>query len=160
MDWVRNPRAWLLRANPVWGSFETVNKIALFDTREAAEAYVETSKLPKAEHPDAYKTDDGYWRTFRPDSLLWDYNEQAGGGPMVMPAVPWHRYDDVHRNPAPPSGPFTGAPKEWSPRGPALKGIPATEHPKYGRDYDAGFGGPYTDMDGALPGGPPAAPRG
>lgn len=159
-DWIVNPRAWLLQANPVWGSHETVNRIALFDTKEAAEAYLKASELPEAAHPDAHKTADGYSRTFRPDSLLWDYNKSAWDMRMVVPAIPWHRYDGVARNPAPPSGPIVNGPKEWSPRGVPLQGVPATDHPRYGRDFDQGYGGPYNNMDGALPGNPPAAPRG
>jgi len=156
MDWIKTPRAWLLRANPVWGSAETVNRIALFDTREAAEAYITASELPKAEHPDAYKTADGYWRTYRPDSLLWDYNKLfSGDGPMVVPAIPWMRYDGIGVNPAPPSGPLKNGPKEWSPRGPSLADVPPTEHARYGKDYDVGYGGPKSRMDGEVPGAPP-----
>lgn len=138
-DWVRNPRAWLLQANPVWGSTETVNRIALFDTKEQAEAYVKASELPKSEDPDANKTDDGYWRTYRPDSLLFDYNPTAWDMSMIVPAIPWRDYAGVERNPLPPAGPP-----------PQLKRT--SEHiPRYGRDYDYGLGGPYSNQDHKLP---------
>ena len=158
-DWIRNPRAWVLLANPVWGSSETVNRIALFDTKEEAEAYLEASKLPESEDPEAYLTKDGYYRTFRPDSFLWDYNPSAHGRPMVIPMIPWQGYEGVQRNPPRPSGPILNGPKEWSPRGiPPLKNL-ATNHPRYGRDYDEGFGAPYSDMNGALPEPPPIPPK-
>lgn len=38
-DYARNPRAWVLIANPVWGRMETENVSAFFDTREALDAY-------------------------------------------------------------------------------------------------------------------------
>jgi hypothetical protein len=143
--WIENPRAWVLLANPVWGSAETVNRIALFDTREQAEAYGRASELPKPAYPDDHKTKDGYYRTFRPDSLLWDYNPTAYHGPMIQPATPWLRYDGVVRNPVPPSG----AAPDLAPY--------KTEHARYGVDYDRGLGGPYSNMDHAAPGAPPAA---
>lgn len=143
------PMAWLLQANPVWGRSETVNRIALFDTKAAAERYLESSKLPAlpkdADH-EIYKTEDGYYRTFRPDSLLWDYNCDAGGMHMIVPAIPWLVYEGVQQNPLP----LLGEP-------PKIEGF-YTDHPKYGRDYDVGFGGPHTDTSRALPAAPPAAP--
>ena len=143
------PMAWLLQANPVWGSWETCNRIALFDTKAAAERYIESSQLPKLPEgadPEIYKTEDGYYRSFRPDSLLWNYNMEIGERPMIVPAIPWREYDGIQQNPLP----LTGPP-------PAVKGF-YTDHPKYGRDYDVGFGGPYTDANRVLPGVPPAAP--
>jgi hypothetical protein len=139
-DWLRNPRAWLLRANPVWGSHETVNQIALFDTKEQAEAYVKASELPKPLNPDDNRTDDGYWRTYRPDSLLFDYNAQAWDGPMVVPAIPWHDYDGVQKNRTPPTGPA-----------PALNTRTSAHISRYGHDYDVGLGGPYSNENQRLP---------
>lgn len=157
-DWVQNPRAWLLQANPVWGRWETVNRIALFDTKEQAESYIEASRLPEVDDPKKHTTKDGYVRTFRPDSLLWDYNIEMTR-PMVVGMVPWFDYFDVvNRNPVPPSGHVQGGPREWSPHG--IPEIPEvkTHHPKYGRDYDQGFGGPRTDMDHVVPQAPPISP--
>lgn len=160
LDWVRNPRAWVLRANPVWGRTETRNRIAIFDTHEMAKAYFEASKLPElgpGESHEKYKTNDGYYRSFRPDSLLWDYNPDEYGGPLFEPAFPWFAYEGVTMNPTPPSGPILNGPKEWSPSGlPNLKDF-STNKPQYGRDYDQGFGGPHSNMDHVLPDPPPAA---
>jgi hypothetical protein len=139
LDWLRHPRAWLLQANPVWGRFETVNRIALFDTKEQAEAYLEASKLPETKDPSERTTEDKYVRSFRSDSLLFDYNLEAGGRSMIVPTLPWYDYEGVSQNPVPPSGPA-----------PDLKSR-TTSHPKYGVDYDQGMGGPYSNMDRALP---------
>jgi len=146
-DWVMNPRAWLLQANPVWGSTETVNRIAIFDTKEGAEAYIEASKLQKTDDPETNRTDDGYARTFRPDSLLWDYNPRAYEAPMVIPAVPWIYYGEILENPPPPQGPA-----------PVIQNY-RTDHPRYGQDYDVGLGGPYTGMNHRTPDRPPALPE-
>lgn len=145
-DWMRSPRAWVLVANPVWGSTETENRIALFDTKELAEAYIKASELPKVANPDDNKTADGYWRTYRSDSLLFDYNPTAWRGPMVRPAIPWHDYNGdictppVQRNPSPPSGPA-----------PALHNRTSEHLLRYGVDYDQGSGGPYSNMNGVVP---------
>lgn len=140
LDWLRNPRAWILQANPVWGRFETVNRIALFDTLQQAEAYLAASKLPEAAVPGVNTTADGYSRTYRPDSLLFDYNGEAGGRPMIIPAIPWHDYQGVLQNPLPPTGPV-----------PDLKSRDSSHLPKYGVDYDQGFGGPHSDKNGVVP---------
>ena len=140
VDWMRNPRAWVLRANPVWGRSETVNQIALFDTKEAAEEYLEKSKLPEDWTSEQRATPDKYCRTFRPDSLLWDYNPDAFFDlPMVIGMIPWHIYENLEHNPAPPTGPI--------PPVDGMKPAPA----QYGKDYDVGFGGPRTNMDQVRP---------
>ena len=152
--WFANPKAWLLQANPVWGSTETVNRIALFDTKEQAEAYLEASKLPEALTHDERTTKDGYHRSFRSDSLLWDYNPTAYERPMVVPAVPWHKYDGdmfssaVSQNPLPP------LPKTVEELRAMLFSIglrAPTEHAQYGKDFDRGYGGQRTNMDGESP---------
>lgn len=158
-DWIHHPRAWLLQANPVWGSWETINRIALFDTYEQAVEYVRASKLPEVENKEIYKTKDGYYRTFRPDSLLWDYNEPDSRS-MVIGAVPWLRWEDVNRNPPPPSGPIVGGPREWSPHGIPMMPELETKHPQYGRDFDQGYGGPRTNMNHVVPEAPPINPAG
>jgi hypothetical protein len=89
LEWLMNPKAWILQANPVWGRYETMNRIALFDTKDMARAYLEASLLPELgpdESREKYKTSDGYCRSFRPDSLLWDYNSENA---TIGPAVPW-----------------------------------------------------------------------
>jgi hypothetical protein len=144
-----NPLAWLLRANPVWGRYEDVNRIALFDTKEAAERYLEAAvlpKLPEGADRDIYKTADGYWRSFRPDSLLWDYNLEETDRQMIVPAIPWYSYDGIPWNPLPLLGPAPDIHQYF------------TNHARYGRDYDVGFGGPRTDVSAEVPAHPPAAP--
>lgn len=154
-DWLENPRCWILVANPVWGSYETINRIAIFDTKELAKAYIEASRLPESTDPDKYKTDDGYVRTFRPDSLLWDYNDERRC--RVLIPLPWEACRNLVANPVPPSGHILNGPREWSPHGiPALSDF-ATDKPRYGKDYDQGCGGPYTDMNHVVPEPPPAA---
>jgi len=152
--WTADPKAWLLEANPVWGSSETVNRIALFDTKEQAEAYLEASKIPEALTHEERTTKDGYSRSFRSDSLLWDYNPTAWDRPMVHPAIAWHKYDGdictppVTQNPLPPLPKTTEEIKAmlWS------IGLRApTDHPRYGKDFDAGYGGPRSNMDGVVP---------
>jgi len=153
-EWMAHPKAWLLQANPVWGSWETCNMIALFDTREQAKAYLEASMLPKVDDPERHETKDGYGRSFRPDSLLWDYNLEIGSRPMIVPADPLISYDRVRWNPLPPSGEIAGDPREWSPRG-ILQALDLeTKLPKYGRDFDQGFS-PKSNMDHVVPQAPP-----
>ncbi len=145
VDWIENPRAWLVQANPVWGSTETINRIAIFDTREGAEKYVDRSRLPEEMSPEERRTKDGYTRSFRPDSLLWNYNPDEYFSRMIVPAIPWHDYSSVTQNPEPPSGlcPSISALDE-------LDDI-STKHPRYGKDFDVGRGGPYTNMDDEKP---------
>ena len=160
-DWVARPRAWLIMANPVWGSTETVNRIAIFDTKEAAEAYWKAALLPEVKDKSVYLTDDRILRSFRPDSLLWDYNDHTYSSPAVVPAIPWRDYAGVTRNPSPPAGPIANGPKEWGPRGVGNLSDFSTNPPRYGKDFDQGFGGPRSDMNHVLPSSPPAAaPKG
>lgn len=67
------PHAWLIVANPVWGRCESENVIAIFDTKELAEAYVAASRLPEP----IVTAEDKIRRTFRPDSS----NRMGGTGP-------------------------------------------------------------------------------
>lgn len=152
--WVANPKAWVLQANPVWGRSETVNRIALFDTKEQAEAYLEASKLPEGLTPAERTTKDEYNRSFRSDSLLWDYNPTAWDMPMIHGAIPWHNYDGDICTPPVTQNPPLPPPKTveeikamlWS------IGLRApTDHPRYGKDFDVGYGGPRTNMDGVTP---------
>src|SRR3972149_1986325 len=85
LSWLKNPSAWLLQANPVWGSTETVNRIAIFDTKEKAEEYVRASELNPEISTEDRRTPEGFVRTYRPDSLLWDYNPAAFMEPMIVP---------------------------------------------------------------------------
>ena len=139
MDFIRNPRAWVLLANPVWGRTETRNMIALFDSKEAAQAYVDGSKLPEGIPDEDRKTPDGIFRSFRPDSLLWDYNPEFSGESDIRPMLPWIGYDGLMSNPAAPSGSI-----------PMVDGA-KLDRPKYGRDYDVGYGGPRSDVDDVRP---------
>jgi hypothetical protein len=134
----------VMPANPVWGACETVNAIAAFDTEEAARAYERLSRLPET-----VRTPDGITRTYRPDSLLYDYNpphgeEAAHRVPWLVKMVPWVDYGDIRENPAPPVGPV-----------PEMR---TYDGPRYGRDYDVGYGGPYSDMNHVKPGEVPMVP--
>ena len=129
-DYQNNPRAWIIRANPVWGSAETVNSIAIFDTKEQAEAYWNQSLLPEDEKGNRHqKTPDGIGRSFRPDSLLWDYNPEAWiGVETISPLLPGCDTESVEENPAPPTGDV-----------PEMKGYKPLP-PRYGVDYEVGQG--------------------
>lgn len=94
----------VLVANSVWGRAENVTAIAVFDSRQMAEAYELASRLP------AGRNEDDRWRTYRPDSLLWDYNmgtyfRGLGSNPkgMFHPALPWVDLSSLPRNPPPPA---------------------------------------------------------
>ena len=163
----RNPTAFVLCANPVWGSSETTNAIAIFDTFEALKAYVQASLLPEP-----VRTTDGIYRSFRPDSLLYDYNpelfDNEHGSRSIAEIktamVPWIEYT-AHENPVPPVGQV-----------PEMRML---AHPRYGVDYDKGYGPPrqvesievidgviviattkdnYTNMDGEVPQTSPSIP--
>jgi hypothetical protein len=131
-DFAINPKAWVLLANPVWGRSETMNWIALFDTEEAARSYELASRLLSA-----VTTPDGIHRQYRPDSLLYDYNQY---GMRLDPMFPWTKYDGVAKNPTPPSG--------------AMPKMGLLARPRYGVDYDVGFGpgpGGYENRDAETP---------
>jgi hypothetical protein len=102
------PECWLIVANGVYQRAEEYTVIAVFDTMAQAENYVDASTLP----PEYMGINvHGYYRAFRPDSLLWDYN------PTLYTGVPTDsRHAIVHRlrglvdlsvptNPIPPTGP-------------------------------------------------------
>jgi hypothetical protein len=64
---------WLMTANPVRGRMENQSPLAIFTEREKAIAYYEASKLPEVE------VVDGFYLTFREDSLLRWYNGRTIG---------------------------------------------------------------------------------
>lgn len=139
MEFMNNPRAWILMANPVWGRMETINNIALFDTIEQAMNYEKACRLPAP-----VSTPDGIMRSYRPDSLLYDYNTIFSFDPMR----PWMVYLNVVENPTIPLGDLPPV-EQWG----------QLTHPRYGVHYDAGIGGPRTNMDHAVPA-PPQKPVG
>ena len=113
--------AMVLFANPVYGRCETHYPIAAFDTIELMFEYLKAAALPLVEDIERYRTTDGVVRSWRPDSLLWDYN---GGSDFLRMGeslflhselmVPWNRYTspeftfggpEIPYNPTPPSGP-------------------------------------------------------
>jgi hypothetical protein len=120
----REPEAWCVVSNPVWGRSEDMNPVALFDTKELATAYIEASLLPEQVMvPDGQRT---ITRSYRPDSVLWNYNHTNGTVVVVFPpliGVPV----SLPENPAPPSGPL-----------PDTEAFPKLVHPKYGVDYGEG----------------------
>lgn len=123
------PFAWVIIANPVWGRFEDQNLIAIFDTKEQAEDYERASRLP------APINTGGIGRTYRPDSLLYDYNPGYDG--MIKPVNNAVFVWECSENPTPPSGDV-----------PPMRTL---EHARYGVDYDVGFGGPITDTSREVP---------
>jgi hypothetical protein len=135
------PLAWVIVANPVWGRAEDLNCIAVFDTRELAIAYEAASRLKQ---PDM-GPDGKIYRTYRSDSLLWDYNpegvhQRRGPEFMIVPAGLRLPVADFSHNPAPPSG-----------DDPPL--LPLNK-PRYGEDYDVGRGPGetgYTDSSHVVP---------
>jgi len=103
------PECWFLLAN-TFGRAEANDVVALFDTEELCKAYVEASKLPEGWFADIAGGSprlDGFFRSYRPDSLLWDYNPLYEG--MVWPVRIRNILDRGHAglpaNPAPPSRP-------------------------------------------------------
>ncbi len=109
------PSCWAIVANSVHARAEQKAIVAVFDTPELAEAYVEASLLPDDMPPEERRIDDRY-RSFRPDSLLWDYN--VGFEHLVVelksPLVAitmeggWNGFNGPPppQNPAPPYGPL------------------------------------------------------
>lgn len=65
-------KAWVLVANSVFGNAAEHTPIALFDSSADAERYSEQCRYVYPHHPI-----DGYYRSFRPDSLLFDYNSNT-----------------------------------------------------------------------------------
>lgn len=68
------PECWVIIANSVHVNAEAVTSVAVFDTRAQAEAYVRASLLP-ADWTADRKLIQSRHRSFRPDSLLWEYND-------------------------------------------------------------------------------------
>lgn len=131
------PHAFIIVANPVWGRCESENLIAIFDTKEMADAYMAASRLPEP-----VVTEDKIRRIFRPDSLLYDFNPHRGGfndndNQIVVPLNNATFFWQCTENPTPPSGPV-----------PPMRLL---DHPQYGKDYDVGFGGPITNTDHEVP---------
>lgn len=90
-----NPAAWVIIATPIWASSGTFHPIALFDSKEKANAYLKGSALP---YP-IKDTSAGHWRYFKSVSLLWDYLSPNGLGSMVGPASPIATYTNIPHNP-------------------------------------------------------------
>lgn len=141
------PLAWILAANPVWGRAESINVVAIFDTREEATEYERASRLKPDDDKFYIRTDDGIIRKYRSDSLLYDYNPAGplwqtsdGVESMLVPARPAPDIGSIVQNPLPPTGEC-----------PVLTNL---RKPRYGKDYDQGFGPPpggYIDTDGVKP---------
>ena len=115
------PLAWVLVSNPVYGRAEDYSYIALFDTKELLEAYYQASLLPEP------KSCGRYHRSFRSDSLLYDFNKDTMGRGDDKHAVRAQLLSitkNLPENPTPPSGPI-----------PEMK---PTSNPQYGVDYGVG----------------------
>lgn len=97
-----SPEIWAIVCNPMHDKAEVVRCVAVFDTAAQANEYVRQSRLPVK-----VRTADGMIRTFRPDSLLFDYNHEHWdhGDLIVWPVVNAVFAWDCAENPAPPAGP-------------------------------------------------------
>lgn len=123
----REPLAFILVANSVWGRNEDAELVALFDTLEQAQAYEKACRLPEPIVQLIYRRVDTLTeigverhdypmsRSYRPDSLLWDFNPpfDHGQGPTCGIYVPTFSrapvgfdYAGCPKNPEPPSGPI------------------------------------------------------
>lgn len=104
------PRAWLLVANCIFARAEDFDPLAIFDTREQAEAYEKAARLfPKtSDGSDGVRTRDGMFRRYRPDSLLWNYNPDImiGQESMAVPVWAVMGVGNLPENPEPPSTPL------------------------------------------------------
>lgn len=100
------PECWILLANE-FSNKEGNEVVALFDTKEQAEAYLKASTLPdtvRGIYVDNFK------RSHRPDSVLWNFNPMLGALMPVQQAktrdVFARGYGHLPTNPAPPSRPI------------------------------------------------------
>lgn len=77
------PECWVIAANSVFANFEHTAVVAAFDTQAAAWDYVRAAKLetPGFQEGDQATSqgDARIGRTFRRDSLLWNFNPHQGG---------------------------------------------------------------------------------
>lgn len=80
------PTCWAIVANSVHAQAEHEAVVAVFDTQAQAEAYVEASLLP-ADWDYARRNILERSRAFRPDSLLWEYNNTRGAYATVSRSV-------------------------------------------------------------------------
>jgi len=105
-----------LRLNGVYMNCENDVCVALFDTADAARAYFAAALLPK--HLRYTSEGDGRFRSFRSDSICYDFNPHGGdtiteGERILAAALPWNVYNSQNRpferpvfmNPVPPTGP-------------------------------------------------------
>ena len=93
-----------LRLNSVFTNFENDTCVAIFDNATAALAYFNSALLPESLR---FTDTNGYFRSFRQDSLCYDFNPHGGnegdeGKGILEVALPWNCYDG--------SGGFFGTP--------------------------------------------------
>ena len=98
------PPCWGIYANSVHARAESMTIVALFDTQEQAQAYIDASRIPGSRVAIQQR-----FRSFLPDSLLWDYN---GIGPGDCDVISLTQNNPFARglspiNPPPPSGDLT-----------------------------------------------------
>jgi hypothetical protein len=89
------PTCWVVVARPIKRGAEVV--VAAFDTEEMARTYVAAARAPEP------RMVDGFWRTFRFGTLLWDYNPNLSTElvrPLMSPTFNWP--DGIPVNPLPP----------------------------------------------------------
>lgn len=106
-----NNTAVMLLANPVMSRYETRVPVAAFDNLGLLEAYLKSSALPAIPNAHNVYRRDGVFRSWRPDSVLWDYNGGLSFQTVgrwndldVAPMCPWVNYGYIPFNPVPPTG--------------------------------------------------------
>jgi hypothetical protein len=67
---------WAIVANGTWAHAEHEAIVALFDSEELAQAYLIASRLPP-ELRGRKEPNDHIHRSFRKDSLLWEFNDSS-----------------------------------------------------------------------------------
>lgn len=120
-----------LRLNGIYQNHEASACVAIFDTERDAIEYFKSALLPEDQR---YTDPGGYFRSFRSDSLCYNYNPHGPGRieeghGILFSMVPWKDYDDdslfgddpPERNPAP----LTGPPPR-PPEGSTIKSVEAT----------------------------------
>jgi hypothetical protein len=101
-------------ANGNFANAEHEAIVALFSTRELAEAYVTASRLLES------REERSYYRSFRRDSLLWNFNDSSAANygsvtiremPDVVPPFIAAGLHDLPVDPTSPVGPETSEPE-------------------------------------------------